>query len=85
MTDCAPCHGDNLRGQGPVAHLLKNPPADLVAGLSKDLPDGYIYGTIRAGGFTMPAYADAMSGHERWQVTLFVRQMQHAAAGVASK
>lgn len=85
MTDCAVCHGDNGRGAGPVARLLKTPPADLVGGLSKDLPDGYIYGTVRAGGISMPAYGDAMSAHERWQVTLFVRQLQHAGAGVASK
>ncbi len=82
-TNCAPCHGDSGRGDGPVVHLLKTPPKDLVTGVSKDLPDGYLYGTIRDGGIAMPSYADAMSIHERWQVVMFVRSLQHP--GVASK
>ena len=80
MTDCAPCHGDNGRGAGPVAHLLRTKPADLVMGLSKALPDGYIYGTIRDGGIAMPSYDDIMSSHERWQVVLFVRHLQQKGA-----
>lgn len=82
-TNCAPCHGDSGRGDGPVVHLLRTKPKDLANGVSKDLPDGYLYGTIRDGGIAMPAYADAMSAHERWQVVMFVRSLQHA--GVASK
>lgn len=80
MMDCAPCHGTNGRGKGPVAHLLRIPPADLVTGLTKDLPDGYIFGTIRDGGVAMPSYDDAMSSHERWQVVLFIRALEHPAA-----
>ena len=82
-TDCAACHGDSGRGDGPVAHLLKTKPKDLIGGVSKSLPDGYIYGTIRDGGVTMPSYGDAMSEHERWQVVLFVRSLQQSA--VATK
>ena len=84
-TLCTACHGNDGRGTGPVARLLRTPPADLIGGLSKDLPDGYVYGTIRDGGIAMPSYDDAMSGHERWQVVLFVRQLQHGGSGIASK
>ncbi len=77
-TVCAPCHGDNGEGHGPVAHLLKTKPDDLAGGASKDRPDGYIYGTIRDGTDAMPSYDDAMSAHERWQVVLFVRSLQQA-------
>ena len=63
-------------GDGSVAHLLKTKPKDLVNGTSKHLPDGYLYGTIRDGGSAMPAYADALSIHERWQVVTFVRALQ---------
>jgi S-disulfanyl-L-cysteine oxidoreductase SoxD len=83
VTNCAPCHGDGGRGDGPVVHLLKTKPKDLITGTSKDLPDGYLYGTIRDGGVAMPSYADAMSAHERWQVVTFVRSLQHA--GLARK
>jgi len=82
-TNCAPCHGAGGHGDGPVVHLLRTPPKDLITGVSKDLPDGYIYGTIRDGGVTMPSYADAMSSHERWQVVMFVRALQHGT--VANK
>jgi mono/diheme cytochrome c family protein len=78
-TNCAPCHGEDGRGDGPVAHLLKTKPKDLVNGVSKNLPDGYTYGTIRDGGVAMPSYGDAMSSHERWQVVMFVRSLQHGA------
>lgn len=81
--NCAPCHGDSGHGDGPVVHLLKTKPKDLVSGDSKDRPDGYIYGTIRDGGTAMPSYADAMSVHERWQVVMFVRSLQ--SSGVATK
>jgi mono/diheme cytochrome c family protein len=83
LTNCAPCHGAGGTGDGSVAHLLKTKPKDLVNGTSKQLPDGYLYGTIRDGGIAMPAYADALSIHERWQVVTFVRSLQNP--GVASK
>lgn len=85
MTNCAPCHGDDGRGDGPVVHLLKTKPKDLVGGISKDLPDGYIYGTIRDGGIAMPSLDDAMSAHERWDVVMFVRSLQAAKPKVAAK
>ncbi|HYA35343.1 MAG TPA: c-type cytochrome [Candidatus Binataceae bacterium] len=78
MNNCVPCHGPKGLGNGPVAKLLKTPPADLIHGLSTQLPDGYIYGTIRDGGVAMPSLDDAMSSKERWQVVIFVRSLQHA-------
>jgi mono/diheme cytochrome c family protein len=80
LTNCAPCHGESGLGNGPVAHLLKDQPKNLVTGQSKDLPDGYLYGVIRNGILLMPSYADAMSSSERWQVVLFVRSLQQSAA-----
>lgn len=80
LTNCAPCHGESGLGNGPVAHLLKDQPKNLVTGQSKDLPDGYLYGVIRNGILLMPSYADAMSSSERWQVVLFVRSLQQGAA-----
>lgn len=75
-TTCAPCHGVNGRGDGSVVHLLQHKPANLMTGVSKNLPDGYIFGYIRNGGIWMPSYNDAMSATERWQVVLYVRSMQ---------
>ena len=79
-TYCAPCHGESAQGNGPVAHLLAKPPKNLVAGTSKDLPDGYIYGAIRDGVLSMPSYAEEMPAAQRWQVVMYIRSMQSAAA-----
>ncbi|MGB0059819.1 c-type cytochrome [Candidatus Binatus sp.] len=79
-TYCAPCHGESAQGNGPVAHLLAKPPKNLVAGTSKDLPDGYIYGAIRDGVLSMPSYAEEMPAEQRWQVVMYIRSMQSAAA-----
>jgi mono/diheme cytochrome c family protein len=75
-TSCSPCHGMTGQGNGSVSHLLQHKPANLLTGVSKNLPDGYIYGYIRNGGVWMPAYNDAMSSNERWQVVLYVRDLE---------
>jgi mono/diheme cytochrome c family protein len=79
-TYCAPCHGESGQGNGTVAHILAKPPKNLVAGTSKDLPDGYIYGAIRDGILSMPSYAEEMPAEQRWQVVMYIRSMQSAAA-----
>lgn len=79
--NCSPCHGALGRGNGSVVHLLAHKPADLLTGVSKNLPDGYIYGYIRNGGIWMPAYGDAMSSNERWQVVVYLRQLQAKYGG----
>jgi mono/diheme cytochrome c family protein len=79
-TYCAPCHGESGQGNGPVAHLLAKPPKNLISGTSKDLPDGYIYGAIRDGVLSMPSYAEEMPADQRWQVVMYLRSMQSAAA-----
>ena len=86
--DCAPCHGENADGNGPVAHLQRAhgiQPKNLVTGVTKSLPDGYIYGYIRDGGFHMPAYADAMDSDERWDVVMYLRQLEAQASKAAPK
>ncbi|MGH8338616.1 MAG: c-type cytochrome [Gammaproteobacteria bacterium] len=75
-SNCSPCHGSLGRGDGTVVHLLAHKPADLLTGVSKNLPEGYIYGYIRNGGIWMPSYGDAMSSNERWQVVMYLRQLQ---------
>jgi len=84
LNNCAPCHGASATGNGPVAHLLHDPPKNLVSGTSKDLPDGYIYGVIRDGILLMPSYDDAMSAHERWDVVMYVRSLQQAGVAPAN-
>ncbi|HUA33723.1 MAG TPA: c-type cytochrome [Candidatus Binataceae bacterium] len=83
-TNCAPCHGSTGEGNGPVTKILIKPSKDLVAGASKSLPDGYIYGVITDGILTMPSYADSLPPDQRWQVVLYVRSLQQAAGKTAA-
>jgi mono/diheme cytochrome c family protein len=80
-TVCAPCHGATGRGNGSVVHLLQHKPANLLTGVSSNLPDGYMFGYIRNGGIWMPSYDDAMSQTERWQIVLYVRELEKEYGG----
>jgi mono/diheme cytochrome c family protein len=58
---CAPCHGADARGRGPVAPALKMQPADLTV-LSKNnrgkFPDAHIV-TVLENGANMPSHGSA--------------------------
>ncbi len=82
-TYCAPCHGESAQGNGSVAHILAKPPKSLLVGAVKDRPDGYIYGVIRDGALSSPSYAEELSAEQRWQVVMYLRSMQSAAAAKA--
>jgi mono/diheme cytochrome c family protein len=78
---CAVCHGASGQGDGPVSSQTIIPAADLTAGQPTERSDGYIYATIRNGSIIMPAYGDAMSAVERWELVLWVRSLQKQVAG----
>jgi len=84
-TVCAPCHGPIGKGNGSVVHLLAHKPADLLTGVSTNLPDGYVFGYIRNGGIWMPSYDDAMSATERWQIVLYMRDLEKKYGETANK
>jgi hypothetical protein len=75
-TYCMVCHGKTGEGDGPVASQMILPPADLTMGQPAQRTDGYLYATIRDGSIVMPAYLDAMSSTERWEIVLYLRQLQ---------
>lgn len=77
---CAPCHGSDGKGDGSVRFLLTLPPANLTRAEPTERSDGYLYSTIRDGSITMPAYGDALSPEERWDVILYVRWLQGKVA-----
>jgi len=64
-----------------VAFQMIIPPPDLIFAQPSQRSDGYLYATIRNGGVVMPAYADAMSVEERWQVVLYLRKLQGLLEG----
>jgi hypothetical protein len=76
QTNCAPCHGKTAHGDGPVALQMIVPPPDLTSAQPAERTDGYLYATIRNGSIVMTTYGDAMSPDERWELVLYLRQLQ---------
>lgn len=75
MTYCSPCHGVEAKGDGPVTKKFP-PPPDLHLDIFRKRTDGWIYATIRDGGPLMPAYGEALSERERWDVVNYLRKLQ---------
>ena len=84
--NCSVCHGDGLRGDGPILKYLDHPPvpADLTAGTAND---GLIFAYISWGGSQgasarfrgkasaspMPEFRLLLTEEERWALVQFLR------------
>jgi copper transport protein len=77
-TNCAPCHGETGKGDGPVGVTLNPRPADLtqhaVVGIHTD---AQLFEWITNGfpGSRMPAFKSALSDTERWHLVNFIRSL----------
>lgn len=73
---CEPCHGDRGRGDGPLAAALDPRPADLVLHAPQHT-DGELFYFVSRGtpGTGMPAWRDALSATERWEVVAYLRAL----------
>ncbi len=75
--NCVQCHGVAGKGDGPMAGMLKEPPADLSnpANLGP-LTDGEIFWSITKGRPpVMPAFESKLSNQERWALVNFLRDL----------
>jgi len=71
---CTPCHGPGGKGDGPVTPRFI-PPPDLAGPQVQGRTDGHISYYIGYGGAIMPAYAEALSVTERWELVNYVRSL----------
>ena len=72
--NCAVCHGDLGKGDGPVTkHGMYVPP--LVGASAEGRTDGYIWGMMRNGRGGMPSY-NRIEEMDRWDVVNYVRGIQ---------
>ncbi len=88
---CAPCHGYDGRGEGPIRkRLIDGGAADwavrnLVAppwepgGQVVRMPNGQLFNTISNGYATMSGYSSQISHRDRWAIVLYVRALERAA------
>ena len=84
---CANCHGDQGRGDGPKAPTVKGPPpADLtdpVAMSRLSLVDIYRKVTIGVAGTAMPQFEESLPDSDRWAVAAYAATLQYGGSATA--
>jgi mono/diheme cytochrome c family protein len=72
--NCLSCHGPAGSGDGPASALLTKRPKDLTMVASPPFfPDGIMAFRIAHGKNTMPAWQDALTPDEIWDLVSFIR------------
>jgi mono/diheme cytochrome c family protein len=74
LENCANCHGDKGRGDGPESKMHDPLPADLSNyEFNSKLTDGEIFYQISEGRKPMPAYKRRLTEEQRWELVMLVR------------
>lgn len=85
MDECAQCHGESGKGDGPEARTHYPLPADLTdAKLLANVTDGEIFYQISEGRRPMPSYKRRLTPEQRWQLVLLVRSFSQPASQAKS-
>lgn len=71
QTYCMVCHGDQGRGDGPLAGKIPPPPSYVSERVMKFEP-GHVFHVITMGTGKMPSYAAQLSTSERWKIVTYV-------------
>ena len=90
---CAPCHGLDGYGHGPINERAQelqvkseaqwSPAADLHGDTIRGRADGHLYNTINNGIRNMPGYGAQIPVADRWAIVAYLRALQlsqHAPA-----
>ena len=73
-TNCLVCHGADGTGNGPVGVKFETKaPVDLNDAYTQDQTDGQLFFTVTRGRALMPAYRDALTPDERWDLVNYLR------------
>ncbi len=88
---CAPCHGLDGAGSGPVAVRAEQlaegtwvPPLSLSNPTVMARPVGHIFNTITNGIRNMPSYGAQIPPEDRWAIVAYVRALQRSQHGFLS-
>lgn len=74
--NCAQCHGAGGQGNGPIAGLITNPPANLTLSATQSKSDGTLFLTITNGvAGRMPAMNENLTVRDRWDLVNFIRTL----------
>ncbi len=81
VDECAQCHGERGKGDGPEARSHYPLPADLTdPKLLANAPDGEIFYQITEGRRPMPSFKGRLTEDQRWQLVLLVRSFSQPAS-----
>jgi len=72
---CISCHGPEARGDGPVSAKFPQAPNLRHVSICKR-SDGFLYGTLTAGGKAMPPMREGTTARQRWDLVAYVRALQ---------
>jgi len=85
---CAACHGESGRGDGPKAKSLKGPPpaslADPAVMGGTSLLEIYRKIAIGVPGTAMPEFAEDLSEEDRWAVAAYVATLEYGGSATAA-
>lgn len=83
---CAPCHGLDGYGHGPIneralelqvkSEAQWTPSADLHSENVRGRPDGHLYNTVNNGIRNMPGYGAQIPVEDRWAIVAYIRALQ---------
>jgi mono/diheme cytochrome c family protein len=74
--NCLMCHGETGKGDGPMASMLKERPADISdAKILAEVTDGEIFWKITKGKKPMPPFESKLSEEDRWSLVHLMRTM----------
>ena len=73
--NCAVCHGEAGKGDGPIMAAKAIFPPPLIGASAESRSDGYIWGIMRNGRGAMPSY-NRIEELDRWDVVNYVRGLQ---------
>ena len=80
MDECAQCHGERGKGDGPEAAMHDPAPSDITDSKHMNtISDGEIFYQISEGRKPMPSFKKRLSQDQRWGLVLLVRSFAQPA------
>jgi mono/diheme cytochrome c family protein len=74
--NCVMCHGETGEGNGQIAALLANKPADLTLDITQNKSDGALFLTLTNGvDGRMPPMIENLTVRDRWDMVNYIRTL----------
>jgi mono/diheme cytochrome c family protein len=81
MDECAQCHGERGKGDGPEAAMHDPPPSDITDTRHMNtVTDGEIFYQISEGRKPMPSFKKRLTEDQRWGLVLLVRSFSASSS-----